>query len=69
MSGILRYDVDADARAAVITLDRPDVRNALDLELYEAILDAAERAAADDAVRSVILTGAGDRAFSAGADM
>ena len=69
MSGVLRYEVDPEARAAIVTLDRPEVRNALNLELYEAILDAAERAAADDAVRSVILTGAGDRAFSAGADM
>ncbi|NIR37214.1 MAG: hypothetical protein GWN79_10510, partial [Actinobacteria bacterium] len=65
----LRYETDPGIGAAIITLDRPDVRNALNLELYEAVLAAAERAAADDTVRSVILTGAGDRAFSAGADM
>ena len=69
MSDIVAYEVDADSRAAIITMNRPEARNALNLALYEAVLGAAERAAEDDRVRSVILTGAGDRAFSAGADM
>jgi enoyl-CoA hydratase len=51
-----------------ITLDRPDVHNALDDELSGALAETVERAAADDRVRVVVLTGAGV-AFSAGADI
>lgn len=52
----------------VITLDRPDVLNALDDELGFAMLDAVEGAAADDEVRCIVITGAG-RAFCAGEDL
>jgi enoyl-CoA hydratase len=54
---------------ALITLNRPDKLNALNYALIDhlmAVLDAIET---DDAVRAVILTGAGERAFSAGADI
>lgn len=54
---------------ALITLNRPDKLNALSHALIDrlmAVLDAVE---IDPAVRAVILTGAGDRAFSAGADI
>ncbi len=65
----LRYDVDVDAGVATITLDRRERRNALSLEVL-ASLRSAVRAARDDAdVRVVVLTGAGDEAFSAGADL
>lgn len=47
-----------------ITLDRPEVLNALTLEDLSAVRDAV--AGADGAVRGLVLTGAGDRAFSAG---
>jgi enoyl-CoA hydratase/carnithine racemase len=53
----------------VVTIDRPDQRNAVDhtvAEGIEAALDEAERA---DAICSVVITGAGDRAFCAGADL
>lgn len=53
---------------ATITLNRPDVLNALDDSLIRALRDAVERAAGDDAVRAVLLTGAG-RGFSSGADL
>ena len=53
---------------ATITLNRPDVLNALDDSLIRALRDAIERAAGDDAVRAVLLTGAG-RGFSSGADL
>ncbi|MBN9462254.1 MAG: enoyl-CoA hydratase/isomerase family protein [Burkholderiales bacterium] len=53
---------------AAITLNRPDVLNALDDALVRALREAVERAAADEAVRAVLLTGAG-RGFSAGADL
>jgi len=54
---------------AVLTLNRPDQLNALSFHLIDTLmahLDAAER---DASVRAVIVTGAGDRAFSAGADI
>ncbi|WP_420454867.1 enoyl-CoA hydratase/isomerase family protein [Rubrivirga sp.] len=51
-----------------LTLDRPEVRNALSAELVERLTDALVAAGRDDAVRVVVLTGAG-RAFSAGADL
>ncbi len=53
---------------AVVTLDRPDKYNALNLALLRELAGALERAEADDAVRVVVLTGAG-RAFCAGADV
>ena len=51
-----------------LTLDRPPV-NAFTRELMEAMIVAFDRADADDAVRAVIVTGTGDRAFCAGADL
>ncbi|MEQ9555599.1 MAG: crotonase/enoyl-CoA hydratase family protein [Rhodospirillales bacterium] len=54
---------------AILTLNRPDQLNALNFALigrFMAHLDTIER---DDAIRAVIVTGAGDRAFSAGADI
>jgi 2-(1,2-epoxy-1,2-dihydrophenyl)acetyl-CoA isomerase len=53
---------------ATIELDRPQAMNAWDRELGEALRGAVEECAADDAVRAVLVTGAG-RAFSAGADL
>ena len=54
--------------AAVLTLNRPDRRNALSRALIAAIGEAFDHAAADSAVRSVILTGTGS-AFCAGMDL
>jgi 2-(1,2-epoxy-1,2-dihydrophenyl)acetyl-CoA isomerase len=51
-----------------ITLNRPDAMNAWDRQLGSELLAAVEEAAGDDAVRVVVLTGAG-RAFSSGADL
>jgi enoyl-CoA hydratase len=55
--------------SAWVTINRPDRRNALNPAVIEGLLDALEQAAADDSVRSVVLTGAGERAFCAGADL
>jgi enoyl-CoA hydratase len=52
-----------------ITLNRPDALNALDRATLEALSSALERARVDDAAKAVIITGAGDKAFSAGADI
>jgi enoyl-CoA hydratase/carnithine racemase len=54
---------------ALVTIDRPEVRNALDQVTLDGLRDAFANAAGDDAVRVVVVTGAGDEAFSAGADL
>jgi enoyl-CoA hydratase/carnithine racemase len=56
-------------RVARLTLNRPQTRNALSAEVIEGLHEALARAAADPEVRVVVLTGAGDRAFSAGGDL
>lgn len=53
---------------AILTLDRPDVLNAFNDELGLALLEAVRKAAADEEVRCIVITGAG-RAFSAGEDL
>ncbi|MBM3683577.1 MAG: hypothetical protein FJW83_03400 [Actinobacteria bacterium] len=62
----VRYHLDGDV--AVITLDRPERLNAWNAALAADLGEALVRADTDDAVRSVVLTGAG-RAFCAGADL
>jgi 2-(1,2-epoxy-1,2-dihydrophenyl)acetyl-CoA isomerase len=59
---------DIEGAIARITLNRPDALNAFDARLRSQLTAAVERAAADQAVRAVVLTGAG-RAFSSGADL
>jgi enoyl-CoA hydratase len=54
---------------AVITLNRPDARNALSKEIREGLFTAWERFEAEPALRVAILTGAGDKAFCAGGDL
>jgi crotonobetainyl-CoA hydratase len=55
-------------RVALITLNRPDAMNAVNADLATGLGEAVERAAADPAVRVLVLTGRG-RAFCAGADL
>lgn len=57
-----------EAGVRTITLNRPDAYNALSIALKEALRDALRAAASDEAVRAVVLTGAG-RAFCAGQDL
>jgi enoyl-CoA hydratase/carnithine racemase len=54
---------------ATITIDREDRRNAIDPAVVAGLRAGLARAAADDAIRVVVLTGAGERAFCAGADL
>jgi 2-(1,2-epoxy-1,2-dihydrophenyl)acetyl-CoA isomerase len=54
--------------AATVTLNRPESLNSWDKELGEHLRDALATCAADDAIRAVMITGAG-RAFSSGADL
>jgi enoyl-CoA hydratase len=55
--------------AALVTIDRPERRNAVDGPTAEALQDCFERFEADDAARTMVLTGAGEAAFCAGADL
>ncbi|HUL60745.1 MAG TPA: enoyl-CoA hydratase-related protein [Anaeromyxobacteraceae bacterium] len=61
-------EIDPDG-IAVVTFNRPKVLNALDAATIEELADAVGRVERDPAVRAVILTGAGDKAFVAGADI
>lgn len=60
---------EAKDGVALITLNRPDKLNALSRELLDELEDCFVAVARDDAVRGVIITGAGDKAFAAGADI
>jgi enoyl-CoA hydratase len=54
---------------ALVTIDRQEALNALSFDLLDALADELERLEADDACRVIVLTGAGTRAFAAGADI
>lgn len=58
-----------EGQALVVTVNRPEVRNALAPQTWAELRRAASDAAADPDVRVVILTGAGDKAFASGADI
>jgi crotonobetainyl-CoA hydratase len=53
----------------VVTLNRPEARNAVDAAVTQGLGEALERAEHDSEIRVVVLTGAGDRSFCAGADL
>src|SRR3954451_24337906 len=55
--------------AAVITIDRPERRNAIDPNTADQLLEAYREFEGDDDARVMILTGAGEQAFCAGADL
>ena len=61
--------IDVDGPIATITINRPDRLNAIDLSAWRALSDAARDLSEDRSVRCVVLRGAGDRAFSSGADI
>jgi enoyl-CoA hydratase/carnithine racemase len=63
----VRYEVDA--RVARVTIDRPERRNAMSFQVMAELGEALARAKADEAVRVMVLTGAGESAFCAGADL
>jgi enoyl-CoA hydratase/carnithine racemase len=68
MSDAVLFDAREDG-IAIITLNRPDSRNALGKEIREGLFDAWDRFERDPALRVAILTGAGDKAFCAGGDL
>lgn len=57
------------SRVAVVTVNRPDARNAMTFAMYEGLHGVCETLDADTDVRVVILTGAGDKAFVSGTDI
>lgn len=61
--------VETDDRLAVVTIDRPEARNALSRQVLTELRDALTVLRDDDRVGAVALTGAGNRAFVAGADI
>ena len=61
--------VERRDRVAIITINRPEKRNALNIQTREEGAAVLEELSADDAVGVVIFTGAGDKAFIAGADI
>ena len=68
MTSLSPLRVDRDGAVTVLTLNRPDVLNAFDEPLTEALNASLADCAADPAIRAVVITGAG-RAFSAGQDL
>ena len=62
-------DYRSDDRVAVITLNRPHADNAITTEMGALLTEVVETIAVRPAIRAVVLTGAGDRAFSVGSDL
>src|SRR5881396_486322 len=64
---VVRYE--AQDGVALITLDRPDVLNAMNTQMRTELFEIFTRLRMDESVKVVVVTGGGDRAFSAGADI
>lgn len=62
-------DVTRDGHVATITINRPDALNAFNSEQLQALLQQVLELGVESEIRAIVLTGAGDRAFSAGADI
>lgn len=79
-AGLVRVEFPAPAPAAaapatslpnvaLVTLDRPEALNALSFDLLDELVAALEALDTDPSCRAIVITGAGDRAFAAGADI
>jgi len=62
-------DVELSGGVAVITINRPERMNAMDADAYAALSEAWQRVRDDTGIRAAVVTGAGDRAFTTGADI
>jgi enoyl-CoA hydratase len=69
MTDLQYIRVEWDDDLAIVVIDRPDKLNALNAEVVQELGDVFRDLRQDDAVRGVVLTGAGDKAFVAGADI
>ncbi|MFI9806434.1 enoyl-CoA hydratase/isomerase family protein [Streptomyces sp. NPDC052301] len=64
----VRLDTDQDSGVAVVTLNRPERLNAVDLEMVRELVGVWRELRFHDSVRAVVLTGSGERAFCTGID-
>ena len=64
----IHYEADAD-HVVVITIDRPEARNALSKAVRDGLWEGFRRFADDDSAAVLVLTGAGEKAFCAGGDL
>jgi enoyl-CoA hydratase len=62
-------DVEREDAVALVTIDRPEAMNALDVATLTELRDRLRELAGDESARAVIVTGAGEKAFVAGADI
>ncbi|MBL4791854.1 crotonase/enoyl-CoA hydratase family protein [Citromicrobium bathyomarinum] len=69
MPDFTQIKLDIDGAIATITLHRPEKMNAFTNAMRDELIEAIDLTDADDAVRAVIVTGEGERAFCAGADL
>lgn len=60
---------EADGPLAFLTFNRPEARNAMTWEMYEALVEACERVDGDESLRVLIIRGAGGKAFVSGTDI
>ena len=67
MTDVVLYE--AGAGVARVTINRPERRNAMSFGVMQGLRESMARAREDEEVRAVVLTGAGDKAFCAGADL
>lgn len=67
--GIMPLRFEQRGPIALLTLDRPEVHNAIDPETHRSLVAAWERVRDDEGIRAAVLTGAGEKAFSVGVDL
>ena len=60
---------ETDGPVATLTFNRPEARNAMTWEMYEALVAACDRVETDEAIRVLVVRGAGGKAFVAGTDI
>ena len=65
----MSVEVSREGAVAVVTVNRPEALNAIDLETITVLRDRLRELAVDESVRAVVLTGSGEKAFIAGADI
>ncbi len=61
--------IEQKGKVGIITINRPEVRNALNYQTWKHLVSAFEKLEADPNIRVIVVTGAGDKAFVAGADL
>ncbi len=69
MSGYEHILVEEDGGVGILTMNRPEVLNAMNRQLTSELHDAIQKCCDDDAIGCIVVTGAGERAFSAGGDI